>query len=97
MISSLVDGVLLFGFMVGSSNGGAFNSSHILFVDNTLIFCKANSDHLCNLRSLFLCFEVVAKFIWDNIIEKVECRLTGWKMMYLSKGWRISLIKSPFN
>jgi hypothetical protein len=81
-----VDGVLLFGFMVGSSSGGAFNSSHILFVDDTFIFCEANSDYLHNLHSLFLCFEAVAKFIWDDIIEKVECHLAGWEMMYLSKG-----------
>jgi hypothetical protein len=36
-----------------------------------------------------------AKSIWDDIIEKVECHLVGWKkMIYLSKGGRFTLIKS---
>ena len=35
-----------------------------------------------------------AKRIWGNVIEKIECRLASWKMLYLSKGGRITLIKS---
>jgi hypothetical protein len=146
MISALVDGGLLSGFMVGSRSGGAINISHLLFADDTLIFCEANPDHLRNLRSLFLCFEAVfglrinlakselvpvgnvmnveglasilgcrvsslpmkylglplgasfkAKSIWDDIIEKVERRLAGWKRMYLSKGGRVTLIKSTLS
>jgi hypothetical protein len=34
-----------------------------------------------------------AAFIWNGIIEKVECRLGGWKMLYLLKGCRLTLIK----
>jgi hypothetical protein len=34
--------------------------SHLLFVDDTLVFCGANSDHLHSLRILFVCFEVVS-------------------------------------
>jgi hypothetical protein len=34
------------------------------------------------------------KSIWDCVIEKIEQRLVSWKMMYLSKGDRITLIKS---
>jgi len=34
------------------------------------------------------------KAIWDPIIEKFEKRLSGWKSMYLSKGGRLTLIKS---
>ena len=32
--------------------------------------------------------------IWDCVIEKIEQRLVSWKLMYLSKGDRITLIKS---
>jgi hypothetical protein len=35
-----------------------------------------------------------AKHIWNNVIEKIEHWLTSWKMLYLSKGGRITLKKS---
>lgn len=58
MISAIVNGDLLSSFSVGSRSGGAFSISHLLFADNTLIFCEPNPDHLrSNLRCLFLCFE----------------------------------------
>jgi hypothetical protein len=31
-----------------------------------------------------------AKFIWDDIIEKIERCLARWKRMYLSKGGRVT-------
>ncbi|KAG2711915.1 hypothetical protein I3760_04G100300 [Carya illinoinensis] len=37
------------------------------------------------------------KSIWDGIIEKIECRLAGWKRTYLFKGGRITLIKSTLS
>jgi hypothetical protein len=35
-----------------------------------------------------------AKSIWNGVIEKIDSRLASWKMMYLSKGGRVTLIKS---
>jgi len=38
-----------------------------------------------------------AKSIWDGVIEKIECHLVEWKMMYLSNGGRITLINSTLS
>jgi hypothetical protein len=41
------------------------------------------------------CFK--AKPIWDDILEKVVHRLASWKRLYLSKGGRLTLIKSSLS
>ena len=38
-----------------------------------------------------------SKSIWDPILEKMECKLSGWQRIYLSKGGRITLIKSTLS
>jgi len=60
MIFAIVNVGLLSGFSVGSRNVGAFNISHLLFANGTLIFCGENPNHLRNLCCLFLCFETVS-------------------------------------
>jgi hypothetical protein len=146
MLSTTVDRGLLSGFSVGSRLSEVVNISHLLFADDTLVFCGANSDHLRYLRVLFLCFEAVsrlkvnlaksvlvlvgnvdnvdglasilgcgvsslpmkylglplgtsfkAKSIWDGVLEKIERHLASWKRMYLSKGGRVTLIKSTLS
>jgi hypothetical protein len=63
MISAAVSEGSLFGFFVGTRT----DISHLLFVDDILLFCGANPNHLCNIQSLFLCFEAysyVLKLCW---------------------------------
>ncbi|XP_028078613.1 uncharacterized protein LOC114280444 [Camellia sinensis] len=35
-----------------------------------------------------------AKGVWDRVVDRVQRRLAGWKRQYLSKGERLTLIKS---
>ena len=37
------------------------------------------------------------KSIWNPILEKIERKLAGWKKLYLSKGGRVTLIKSTLS
>jgi hypothetical protein len=38
-----------------------------------------------------------ASSVWNPILEKVERRLAGWKKLYLSKGGRLTLLKSTLS
>ena len=38
-----------------------------------------------------------SKAIWDPILEKMERKLADWQRMYLSKGGRVTLIKSTLS
>jgi hypothetical protein len=141
MITAAVSGGVLDGFRVGDAS-----FSHLLFADDTLIFCDASSSKIQSLRSLLLLFEAVSGLkvnlakssiilvgnvanvgrladilecevaylpvmylglplgvpykstrIWDGVILKVETRLASWKRLYLSKGGRVTLIKSTLS
>ena len=35
--------------------------------------------------------------IWNKVIEKMKSKLAEWKRMYLSKGGRLTLIKSTLS
>jgi hypothetical protein len=47
-----------------------------------------------NYLGLLLGASYKAKHIWDGFIDKIEHWLASWKKLYLSKGGRVTLIKS---
>jgi hypothetical protein len=60
MIYATVDSGRLLGFSVGSSTQDAMMVTHLLFADDTLIFCDPIADQLRDLRCLLLCFEAAS-------------------------------------
>ena len=67
-----VERELLTGFLMGSRHSEAMEVSHLLFADDTLIFCEPKVEQLRNLRCLLLCFEAVSgvenKFVKSVIV-----------------------------
>ena len=136
----------LLGFEVGSGETNPIVVSHLLFADDTLIFCPADTLQMEHLRAVFTWFEVVSglkvnlgksemvpvgvvpnleelveilgfrprslpmtylglplgakfnlKIIWNIVLEKMEKRLGGWRRLYLSKGGKLTLLKSTLS
>lgn len=60
MISALVQHGLLKDFLVGNSSRGTLMVSHMLFADDSLLFCGANHNQIKALKALLLCFEAAS-------------------------------------
>ena len=60
MLGAFTSRGLISGFTMGSSELNRFNVSHLLFTDDTLVFCGANASQIRHFRPLLVCFEVVA-------------------------------------
>ena len=60
MLDKAVHEGRLSGFNVGASTGRSLMVSHLLFTDDTLIFCNANIDQMLILRMMLIWFEAVS-------------------------------------
>ena len=50
---------LLRGFRVAGRQGGGVGVSHLLFADDTILFCDANEEQILHVRMLLLCFQAM--------------------------------------
>ncbi len=60
MLSRAVEGGLISGFQVGSTDNQLVCVSHLLFADDTLIFSDTNPEHIFNMHLLFTWFEAIS-------------------------------------
>ena len=58
-----------------------------------LLYCEVGSLPMTYL-GILLRASCKSMAIWNPILEKFERCLSGWKRMYLSKGGRLTLLKS---
>ena len=140
------EGDFLRGFQASPNARGGLHISHLLFADDTILFCDASREQLLYIRMVLIFFEAItglrvnvgkseivpvgevgnlgtlarilcckvgrlpmsylgmplgAHFkdasIWNPILERVEKKLAGWKRLYLSKGGRLTLLKSTLS
>lgn len=60
MLHSPSTASLISGFSVGQVNATTTNVSHLLFADDTIIFCDNDCDQIVNLHGILIRFEVVS-------------------------------------
>ncbi|RVW49943.1 LINE-1 retrotransposable element ORF2 protein [Vitis vinifera] len=112
VLSALLRRVAVGGFVSGCRFWGRgrmeLNISHLLFADDTIIFCEARKENMTFLSWILAWFEAAsglrinlakrvphkASSMWDGVEEKMRRRLALWKRQYISKGGRVTLIKS---
>jgi hypothetical protein len=146
MLQKLEAEGLIRGFCAGGNSHDGLCISHLLYADDTILFCDADLEQLTNVRMALTCFEAAtglrvnmaksemvpvgevpnigdlaevlccqigtlpisylgmplgatyrAVSIWNPILEKMERKLAGWKKLYLSRGGRLTLLKSTLS
>ena len=137
---------LIHGFHVEPVNSIGVRIFHLLFADNTILFCNASTEQLLSIRLALSYFQVFTGLkvnmgkgeivpireennldalanilscrmdnlplkylgmpldtsfkttsIWNPILEKMEKKLSAWKRLYLSKGGKLTLLKSTLS
>ena len=63
------------GFTVGNEAGSLMSVSHLLFADDTLVFCDADSTHITALRGILTRFEEMSGLRIN--LGKIELVLVG--------------------
>ena len=143
LVDRAAEGGFISGYKFKGRNGTERQITHLLFADDTLVFCKDTEDQMAYLRWILAWFEALsglrinldksslilvgrvedeenlaielgckigylpakymglplgakrkASSVWDGVEERFRKRLVNWKRQYISKGGRLTLIRS---
>ena len=99
LIDKAIGAGLLSGFSMGEVANVPLEISHLLFADDTLIFCEVNPDHLFHLRSILVWFEASSSLrvnlgkselvqvgdmpVLEDLANILGCKTTTLPMKYL--------------
>jgi hypothetical protein len=99
MLSRAMVGGFVSGFRANNINTSSLKVSHLLFADDTLIMCDANSEHIYNLDHILLCFEAISGLKInlqkselvavgevpniEELADILSCRISFFPMKYL--------------
>ena len=146
LLKRAVEGNFISGCRFGGRDGGEIVVSHLLYADDTIIFCEANPEQLMYLRWTLMWFEAFSGLkinlhkseiiplgrvdnveelaaelgcgvgslptkylglplraphralgVWDSIEERFRNILSFWIRQYISKGGRLTLIRSTLS
>ena len=146
MLRRAISGGFLSGWRVRGRSGEGVQISHLLFADDTLVFCEESLDQMTNISWLLMWFEACSGLkinlekcevipvgrvhdmeglalelgckvgglpscylglplgapfnslaVWDGVEERFRKRLAMWKSQYISKGGRLTLIRSTLS
>ena len=146
LLKRAIEGNFISGCKYGDRDGRELVISHLLYADDTFLFCEANSEQLMYLGWTLMWFEAYSGLkinlskseiipmgrvdnvemlaselgcgvgslptmylglplgaphraigVWNTIEERFRKRLTSWKIQYISKGGRFTLIRSTLS
>ncbi|RVW15964.1 putative ribonuclease H protein [Vitis vinifera] len=146
LIHRVVRGGFLSGCRIKGRRGDGALVSHLLFADDTLVFCDSSQDQMAYLSWLLMWFEALSGLrinldkseilpvgrvenlellalevgckvgrlptsylgiplgvnhksvaVWDGVEERFRKRLAKWKRQFISKGGRMTLIRSTLS
>ena len=97
-LKRVVDGGFLSACKVKGTSEEGVRISHLLFVDDTLVFCQASQDHLTYLSWLLMWFEVMSRLRIN--LEKSELipigRVENIDDLALDFGCRVGSLPSTY-